>query len=208
VFYGNGDGTFGARTDVAAGSYPNSIAIGDYNGDGRADLATANYGANTVSVLLANVQGSLGPKSDFGTGNGPYSIATGDFNGDGMIDLVTANGSANTVSVLFNNIQEAVSVEPERASMHLELSPPHPNPFRSGVLLGFALPTSAPVRLGIYDLEGRQVASLQDGILQAGRHQRSWDGMTAGGSASPTGVYLVRFSTPGFVRTMKVILVR
>src|SRR2546426_653398 len=82
-------------------SDPVSVAIGDLNGDGRADLATANstFSSNTVSVLLGTGDGSFGAKTDYGTGSDPRSVAISDLNGDGKPDLAT-NSSSNTVSVL------------------------------------------------------------------------------------------------------------
>src|SRR5439155_969855 len=53
VLLGDGAGGFGSKTDFATGASPRSVAIGDMNGDGKPDLATANLGSNTVSVLLA-----------------------------------------------------------------------------------------------------------------------------------------------------------
>jgi hypothetical protein len=55
VLLGNGGGGFGARTDVEAGAGPAALAVGDLSGDGRLDLAVANYSAFTVSVLLGLV---------------------------------------------------------------------------------------------------------------------------------------------------------
>jgi hypothetical protein len=68
------------------------VAIGDLNGDGSADVATANFGS-TVSVLPGHGDGSLGVEisPEFGAGDSPVSLAIGDLNGDGSIDLVTAN---------------------------------------------------------------------------------------------------------------------
>jgi hypothetical protein len=43
---------FGAKTDFVTGSFPYSVAVGDFNGDGTLDLATANFRSNTVSILL------------------------------------------------------------------------------------------------------------------------------------------------------------
>ncbi len=54
-----------------AGTKPNSVAIGDLNGDGIPDLAAANSGGSTVSVLLGNGNGTFGATTDFGTGSGP-----------------------------------------------------------------------------------------------------------------------------------------
>src|SRR5439155_1133179 len=91
---------FGAKTDFTTGNNPYSVAIGDLNGDGKPDLAVANYNSSTVSVLLGTGGGSFGPKTDFATGSNPFSVAIGDLNGDGRPDLAVANINAQTVSVL------------------------------------------------------------------------------------------------------------
>lgn len=80
-----------------------SVAIGDLNGDGRPDLATANYYGNSVSVLLGNGAGGFGAHTDFAVGIEPYSVVIGDMNGDGKPDLAAANGDDNTVSVLMGD---------------------------------------------------------------------------------------------------------
>ena len=79
------------------------MAVGDFNGDGRPDLAVANIGSNTVSVLLGNGDGTFQPAQHFATGAAPRSVAVGDFNGDGRLDLATANSGGNDVSVLLGN---------------------------------------------------------------------------------------------------------
>ena len=103
VLLGNGDGTFGPKTDFTTGSRPLSVTLGDVNGDGKQDLLTANFGSSTVSVLMGNGNGTFGPKTDFATGSGPISVTLGDVNGDGKLDMVTANFKSNTVSVLLSN---------------------------------------------------------------------------------------------------------
>src|SRR5206468_6047582 len=77
--------------------------IGDLNGDGKPDLAVANAGSATVSVLLGNGDGRFGVKTDHDTGISPRSVAIGDLNGDGRPDLVVATSGSNTVSVLLGN---------------------------------------------------------------------------------------------------------
>src|SRR5215813_4763469 len=91
--------SFGAKTDFGTGNTPSSVAVGDFNGDGKLDLATAN-GINTISILLGTGTGRFAAKTDFGTGIGPASVAVGDFNGDGTLDLAVANSYSNTVSIL------------------------------------------------------------------------------------------------------------
>ncbi len=83
------------------------MAVGDFNGDGKLDLASANLYSDTVSVLLnTTAPGAATPaftnQQAFGTGTDPISVAVGDFNGDGKPDLASANNGSNTVSVLLN----------------------------------------------------------------------------------------------------------
>jgi len=96
---------FATKVDFTTGSSPYSVAIGDIDGDGKPDLAVANYDSNTVSVLRnTGSSGSIGfaTKVDFTTGSAPFSVAIGDIDGDGKPDLAVANYSSNTVSVLRN----------------------------------------------------------------------------------------------------------
>src|SRR5437773_56995 len=100
VLLGNGDGTFHAARTFYAGGIPSSVAAGDFNGDGKVDLAVATSGSNALSVLLGNGDGTFQALQIFGAGSGPVSVASGDFNRDGVPDLAVANFYSNNVSVL------------------------------------------------------------------------------------------------------------
>jgi trimeric autotransporter adhesin len=101
---GNGDGTFTLSCETPlqfVGSQ--SIAVGDFNGDGQPDLAVTNSGANGVNVFL-NRGGNLTAVSAIpATGASPSSIAAADFNGDGKLDLAVANSGSNNVTILLGN---------------------------------------------------------------------------------------------------------
>jgi hypothetical protein len=97
--------SFAAKVDFTAGTAPYSIAVGDLDGDGKADIAVANENSNTVSIFRnTSTVGtiSFAAKVDLITGAGPLSVAIGDLNGDGKPDLVVADFTANTVSVFKN----------------------------------------------------------------------------------------------------------
>ncbi|HEY0404481.1 MAG TPA: VCBS repeat-containing protein [Pyrinomonadaceae bacterium] len=82
---------------------PRSIAVGDFNSDGKPDLATANHTANNVSILLNLGGGVYGAPNIYPAGDGPMFVVTGDFNSDGKLDLAIANRNTNDVSILQGN---------------------------------------------------------------------------------------------------------
>ncbi|MES2139912.1 MAG: VCBS repeat-containing protein, partial [Bacteroidota bacterium] len=94
---------FTPATNFAVGGDAFSIISADFNGDGKADLATANYSSNNVSVWLGNGLGSFGSATNFAGSGYAFSIISADFNGDGKADLATANYSSNNVSVWLGN---------------------------------------------------------------------------------------------------------
>jgi hypothetical protein len=87
------------------GTKPSSVAVADFNGDGKQDLAVANEGSNNVTVLLGDGTGRFKaePVSSFKAGSGPFSMAVADFNGDGKPDLAIANRKSNNVTVLLGD---------------------------------------------------------------------------------------------------------
>ncbi|MEI7802534.1 MAG: FG-GAP-like repeat-containing protein, partial [Bacteroidota bacterium] len=97
--------SFAAKVDFTTGTSPRSVTIGDIDGNGKADIAVANYSSSTVSVLRnLSTSGtiSFATKVDFATGTFPIAIAIGDIDGNGKPDLSVANFTSNTISVFRN----------------------------------------------------------------------------------------------------------
>jgi hypothetical protein len=101
ILLGNGDGSFRTHLDYAIGTYPAALAAGDFNGDGKLDLAVTNTQDNTVSILLGKGDGTFQAQVQYATAVGPQSVIVGDFNGDNKPDL--AVGCGTDVSVLKGN---------------------------------------------------------------------------------------------------------
>ena len=111
VLLQNQDHTFTAKIDPATGknpatgSGPAGIAVGDFNRDGKQDLAVTNESepTNTVSILLGNADGTFGAHTDFPAGSGPVGIVAGNFTGGVAPDLAVADSTGNQLSVLIDN---------------------------------------------------------------------------------------------------------
>ena len=88
----------------------------------------------------------------------------------------------------------------------LAFYPPHPNPVTERVEFAFDLPTEAAASLAIYDLSGRQVASLISGSLPADHHQTRWDMRGDDGARVAAGLYFARFATPGMRRVARLVV--
>ena len=83
-----------------AGSDPQAVVTGDFNGDGKLDAATANAGADGVSVLFGTGTGGFKPAANIPLGRSPVGLLATDVTGDGRLDLVTANQDDNSITVL------------------------------------------------------------------------------------------------------------
>ena len=103
-----GNLAFAARMNLTPGSsdVPYAVVVSDIDGDGMADIATADAGSNSISVFhnTGSPGGALSfaPYADFSAGGTPESIAAGDLDGDGKPDIVTGNYGGNTISLLHN----------------------------------------------------------------------------------------------------------
>ena len=186
---GNGNGTFQAAVNYGVGSAPSSVGVGDFNGDGKTDLAVANFGGNNVSVLRGNGNGTFQSAVNYGVGTFPCSVAVGDFNGDGKSDLAVANNDNDNVSVLLR-----IWLPPASATTTVLVATPSPSTFGQPVTLRATVsPSAATGQVTFYD--GTTVlgvgtlasgtATLATSLLPAGsRSLRAYYGGDAGYLAS------------------------
>ncbi|MBW1808752.1 MAG: VCBS repeat-containing protein [Deltaproteobacteria bacterium] len=97
---GRGNGTFGSADNIAVGAGPEMVAAGDFNSDTIVDLATANGGAGSVSILLGNGDGTFQAPSSVIVGGTPAAVVVGHFDWDGRLDLAVSDTANNQITIL------------------------------------------------------------------------------------------------------------
>jgi hypothetical protein len=88
------------------------------------------------------------------------------------------------------------------------LDSPYPNPFNPATNIRFELTARSPVRVRIFDAQGRMVRDLVREVYPAGRHEVAWNGRDDQGGSVSSGVYFVRFEADGTVGTKKMTLLK
>jgi hypothetical protein len=111
-----------------------------------------------------------------------------------LIDALTGNFIFKT---------ETTGIEPDEQVRKVELDQNYPNPFNPVTVIGFRLSVFGPISLKVYDILGREVAVLVDGVMPAGNHRVTFDA-----SALPSGIYLYRLEAGGEMIQRKMTVVK
>jgi hypothetical protein len=190
VLLGNGDGSFHAPVAYATGNFPDSVAVGDLDGNGTPDLAVTNEDSGTVTVWRNRGDGTFQAGGSYTAGFRPDFVAMGNFDGDGFRDLAVADATApGAVTVLLN----AANWRPLPL-----LNPPYPisgrpivsAPATSEPVLQRLDEPARPVQEALPQIDTHQPARLEatfsTGHMFVARHLR--DAMVAREWGDPVGV--------------------
>jgi hypothetical protein len=132
----------------------------------------------------------------------------------GTHELLRIDGSGELISAAaadtrFNSITAQVAAaKGGSVPSHFSLAQNYPNPFNSATEIAFNLANPGHARLEIFDITGRSVSVLLDASLSAGDHTVHWDGTTADGSATASGVYFYRLTANGASDTRKMMYLK
>jgi hypothetical protein len=177
-----------------AGNINISLAIGS-----SADLDWFLYNSSLVEV--ARGYSTANPEvGNYNASAGRYYL---------MVDGYLSATSSYTLTVnggLANDIIPAQKGFVAKPVFVTSLKPNFPNPFRASTEIHFSLAEKGRVNLEVYDANGRRITTLADRDFDAGDHFVTWSGQSASGQSLPKGVYFYRLRAPGFLRTMKMIL--
>jgi hypothetical protein len=128
----------------------------------------------------------------------------------------TLDPTGNRVTVTGIDAFETITLGPESSTGVDDGGTPavtrlvsiYPNPFNPSTRIVFDLSARASVHIGIYDVSGRLVCILKDGMLDAGRHEMTWRGVSDSGASVSSGVYFCRMGANGTLQTFKMVLLR
>jgi uncharacterized protein (DUF2141 family) len=193
VLLGNGSGGFtlqAASPSTGTGSRPTSVAVTDFNGDGKQDALVTNTDAGTLAVLLGNGSGSFTLQTATfltGASTNTFGLTVADVNGDRKPDALVANTSSNTLSVLLNRS----TVLATRAALPGTSAHLYPNPAHAAATLAVAgLPApAAQVSALLLDVTGRAMG--QPVLMLTGQGQAQMTVPTVGLAA---GLYVLRLT--------------
>jgi len=211
----HGRGMWRAHTDVLAPLVTvvtpnggNALLVGQ-----PANLEwTATDDATITAVdLELSRTGEAGPWETIAAGienTGTYAWdVTGPVTNDARLRVRAADNSTNTAEDLsdasFAISDGPTAVEPAKGSGELSLAPIVPSPTRGRARIDYVLPTGGDVRIGVLDVQGREIQVLAQGAHSAGPHQVWWDGHNA-----PPGLYFVRLQVGAQSRIRRVVVTR
>ena len=182
-------------------------AIPDVTGDGVKDIACGTLGDNIVLL-----DGWDGTRVWHTPGVGPTGAVDAisgmpDIDNSGKWEVLAGHRSG-VVEVIAGS--DGVSRAHPRPALTTEysLAEAFPNPFNTTTTISFTLARENTVTLEIFDLLGRRVVTLFDGIQKAGTHTVSWDGESARETIAGSGIYFVRMKSASFSQTRKLVLMK
>jgi glucose/arabinose dehydrogenase len=142
--------------------------------------------------------------TDWGTGFKTAVDFMMDHDGS-VLWMAQFNENFQPQSGMISRIRSLPVVDVPRPDFQHGLMRAMPNPFQGRTEIAFALPAAENVRLDIYDISGRRVRRLFDGVAGAGAHHHAWDGRDGAGAALPAGVYLARLERPEGGETLRLM---
>ncbi len=128
VLLNNGSGHFGAPQFYRSGAYPMTVAIGDFNGDGKPDLSVGNSDSHDVSILLGYGDGNFAAPVTLPDFARPTAVALADLNNDGKLDIVVASTDSYSLTVLLNNCVPSLTLTAGPATQSPTIAPASATP--------------------------------------------------------------------------------
>jgi len=197
--------------DIGWFGFPTATTLARFDATGRFDGILVRWQfSDPASVATLTLQRATEE-------NGVYAGIPADISSEGSV-TTALDESAEAGTTYFYRLQItdrdgnaqtlgfASAVRPAGANAFL--ASPHPNPTSAGATVSFRLGQPEYVRLSVIDASGRTVRTLQQGMMDAGDYNRSWDGRGERSGDVPAGVYFVRLQTSKGITTHRLAVMR
>lgn len=145
----------------------------------------------------------------------PELNSTGDIAGlssfgeDGAGELYIVSRGSGSNGAVYRVRSESTNIDgPASLPSTLRLGRARPNPFASTTTFELSVDRAEPLSVRVYDVAGREVATIFDGVPRAGSGPLEWDGRDSSGRSTPSGVYFIRAERPGATAVRRVQIVR
>jgi hypothetical protein len=189
-----------ANSDVELGAVlvkigHGNVEIGEPVASNGMDVI-AHDANGVMSVLVFSFAGNRIP-------SGVQALFTLPMTGDGALTFVEVQASD-----CIGQLVEVTSRLDALLPLETGLGHNYPNPFNPGTTFELALAHAGAVQFDVYDISGRRVRMLVSGVLQAGYYDIRWDGRNDDGAEVASGVYFARLTADGYVKTVKMSLLR
>ncbi len=209
AFAANGDkwfGTLGGISRLRSGSWTSFTQA-----DGLPSNEVRDINVSGETVWVATAAGA----ASYVEGEGWTAYTQTDGLGDNDVRSVEVLGGE---TIFFGTDESGISIlelnptglsEPQEGeSVARILVESWPNPFNPSTRISFKLPEAGRAALSIYDVSGGHVATLADGVFEAGKHALTWNGRSQEGRELPSGMYFVRVMSGSMVTTGKITLIK
>jgi hypothetical protein len=190
VLLGHGSGGFSAPTAVLlAGGSPVSVAVADFNLDGKLDIVAVDILDNQISILLGTGDGRFRSAVQYDAGAGPFSVTVADLNGDNKPDLLVLNATPKNLGILMGNGDGT---------------------FKPAVFVSAGAPENGwqpgeQIAVGDFDVDGKMDVAVVNFAVTISALSGKGDGTFPGAAtdiaagASPAGVSVADFNSDGIL---------
>jgi hypothetical protein len=214
ILFGNGNGTFQPALILPSAYSPDllnvsGITAGDVDSDGDKDIMVGNNASNCIS-LYTNDNGTFRYSMRIGGYSGVFSPFFADFTGDGKGDFVAVgmlppSGIGSTLMFIrgLNPGPTSVFHYESEIPVGFRLEQNYPNPFNPITTVRFQIPRSGFVSLKVFDVIGREVATLVNEEKSPGSYSVRWDATNVG-----SGMYFCKLESNGQLETKKMAFVK
>ena len=202
VFMNDGLANFTDSTLVVLQERTTTLKLVDVDNDADLDIVFGAGSSGIFPLRLAKNENGLVKEIKEITEKSvrAYGIDAADINGDGVVDIVASDqvNSTNNLLLLVGNLTTKVEDDlTTQLPVKINLHQNYPNPFNPSTNINFDINETNHVSLIIFDVLGRKVNTLVNGIKQSGSYQIQWNGQNQNGTILPSGIYIMQLNSNG-----------